>query len=60
MPSWSQRIGNWTALRAMFRLVWWRWMRDCKVIRVTGWRSCLFDTRSGQRMRGTMCIFPWD
>lgn len=40
----------------IFKRIWWKWLKDYKIIQITGWRSCRVDTRGGQRMRVT-CIF---
>ena len=47
-------------IRHLFSLIWWHWMKDYKIIKVTGWRSCLYDNKYGQRVRATICLFPWD
>jgi len=47
-------------VRWLFRAIWWRWLHDYRIVRVTGWRSCLYETKYGQRVRGTICLFPWD
>ena len=50
------------SINELFAWVWRRRLIDpwtqtpCRVVRVTGWRSCLLDTPSGQRARVT---FLW-
>lgn len=44
----------------LFKLVWRRWLRNVLLVKVTGWRTCIFETKARQRMRGTMCFFPRD
>lgn len=40
-------------VRFLFHLVWRRRLRGFRLVRVTGWRSCLYDTNEGQRVRAT-------
>ncbi len=40
-------------VRFLFWLVWWRRLRGLRLVRVTGWRSCLYDNMYGQRVRAT-------
>ena len=51
---------KWDWLRWIFRMVWWKWMRDYKIVSVTGWRSAVYDTKTGDRVNGMICLFPWD
>ena len=47
-------------MNKLFGFVWRRWLGDgSTVVRVTGWRSCIWE-RNGQRMRGTICLLPWE
>jgi len=38
----------------LFKIIWWKWMRNYKIVKVTGWRSCLYDDKYGQRTRVTI------
>jgi len=40
-------------LKLIFSLIWYKRLRGYKLIKVTGWRSCLMEAKSGQRIRGT-------
>lgn len=50
----------------LFAWIWRKWLwndfsqRPNRVIRITGWRSCLYDTPSGQRTHATFLIWPWE
>jgi len=44
----------------IFSLLWRKRLGDDKLIKVTGWRSALIETKYGNRYRITFCIFPWD
>ena len=37
----------------IFTFIWKKWLENDKVIKITGWRSCLADKPSGQRVRYT-------
>jgi hypothetical protein len=37
----------------IFAWFWRQRLQDYKLIKVMGWRSCLFDTKYGQRIRCT-------
>jgi len=39
-------------LKPIFSFVWRKRLRDYKLIKVMGWRSCIMESRSGQRIRG--------
>jgi hypothetical protein len=56
----SERIGKSRLLCRLFEQVWHRPLGRDLVVQVTGWRSCLADSQSGQRWRYTICLFPWD
>ena len=45
---------------ALFKLVWGRRFGDVRIVRATGWRTAIYDGRGGQRIHGTICLFPWD
>lgn len=46
-------------IRALRWLVRWRvWLRGSRLVRVTGWRSCLLD-RGGLRERVVFLGAPW-
>lgn len=53
-------------MRWLFAFVWRRWLwnfySQCpnRVVKVTGWRSCITDTPSGQRVHATFMVFPWE
>ena len=40
-------------LKPIFSFVWRKRLVDYKLIKVTGWRSCLMDSKYGQRVRAT-------
>ena len=40
-------------VRFLFRIVWCRRLRGLRLVRVTGWRSCLYENEWGQRVRAT-------
>lgn len=40
-------------LKPIFSLIWHKRLQDYKLIKITGWRSCIMDSKSGQRIRGT-------
>ena len=40
----------------LFSFVWRKKLDGREVLSVTGWRSGLFKTKSGQRIRGTLII----
>lgn len=40
-------------VRFLFSLVWRRRLRRCRLVQVTGWRSCLIDNEWGRRERVT-------
>jgi hypothetical protein len=42
-----------TLLQVLFCIVWHRRLRGLRLVKVTGWRSCLVDTAWGQRQRTT-------
>jgi hypothetical protein len=42
-----------TLMHVLFRIVWRRRLAGLRLVRVTGWRSCLVDTEWGQRQRTT-------
>ena len=47
----------------LFAWVWRRWLPtgyEVRVVRITGWRSCLYDTEWGQRVRAHFLVFPWE
>ena len=47
-------------IRKLFTIIWKNYLAGDKVIRVTGWRSTLIESRGGARSRVTFCLFPWD
>jgi len=47
-------------VRFLFRLVWHLRLRGFRLVRVTGWRSCLYDDRYGQRVRATWMFSKGD
>lgn len=40
------KLGIW-----LFNRVWRRRLEGCRLVRVTGWRSCVYEDRFGQRTR---------
>lgn len=52
------------ALR-IFRMIWWRWLRHCpdeRVVRITGWRNCIVESKNGyhDRKRVAFCFWWFD
>lgn len=49
----------------IFSFIWKYWLYDsftrkqCKVIQITGWNSCLLDSPSSGRQRRTFIGMPW-
>lgn len=64
-PLVQQALGRRLLVRRVFGWIWRRWLfdehtgRQCRVFRVTGWHSCLYDTPSGTRVRATFLVLPW-
>ena len=48
-------------LKPIFALLWRKRFRDgeYKLIKVTGWRSCIMDSKGGQRTRATFLFTPY-
>lgn len=48
----------------IFCIVWWQWLRhhpEEKVVRITGWRNCITEDRSGNdRKRIAFCFWWFD
>jgi len=61
MPNSRRRVEMTSKLsKTIFRMLWHRRLGDFKLVKVTGWRSCVYDNKWGQRVRATFCLFPWD
>jgi hypothetical protein len=45
---------------AIFRLVWWRWMKRYDVVKVVGWRTALVEARGIPRQKVTCCFWIFD
>jgi hypothetical protein len=44
-------------IRALFTVVYRRWLHGDRVLRVTGWRSALVETPHGRRRHMTACFW---
>ena len=43
-------------VRFVFKLIYWRWYKDCKIISVLGWRTALMDCKKEYRKVSTACF----
>ena len=43
-------------IKPIFQIVWRKYLKGYKLIKVTGWKSCLMDSRCGQRIRATFVL----
>jgi len=41
----------------LFRLVWRKRLEGYRLVKITGWRSCIVDSDDGSRVRVSFC--PW-
>ena len=45
--------------RWFFKLIWWRWMKHCRIVKVHDWRSCDYRTADNVLHHGTF-VFDWE
>ena len=43
-------------MKTIFKLIWRSYLKDYRLIKITGWRSCLAD-RVGQRYNMSFCFW---
>lgn len=37
-------------MNLLFKLLWWPWFYEMKIIKIRGWKTALVDTATSQRM----------
>lgn len=54
------RMVGFSMKNKLFHIVWRHRIGECTLVRVKGWRTCVLDSKHGQRSTNTFCLFPWD